>query len=93
MNKIKEFLKSLINDNNPNSAKVFAGLITLVTIIFLSISTTIQNKGIVPEYIFNTLCLYSSAAFGISLFDHIKTIKKDENNTDNSDTTDNTNNQ
>ena len=85
MKRIKDFLSSLINDSNPNSAKVFAGLVTLVTIISLVISATIKNKGICPIEIFDGLLMYSGGCFGIAALEGLKKSNVIENVTNETD--------
>lgn len=66
MNKIKQFFLSLLNANDPNSSKRFAGLMVLFTTISLAIVATINNHGNCPEYMFDGLLLFAAGAFAIN---------------------------
>ena len=64
---MKQFFLNLIDSNNPQSGKTFAGLVVLFTTICLAISATAANHGVCPDGIFNSLLLFGAAAFGLQL--------------------------
>ena len=68
---MKQFFLSLINVDNPNSSKRFAGLTVLFTTIGLTIAATIKNHGICPIEMFNGLLLFAGGAFAINGMEHI----------------------
>lgn len=69
---MKEFFLNLIDANNSKySSKRFSGLVALFTIISFAISAAIKSNGVLPEYMFNSLILYSAGAFGITAVETI----------------------
>lgn len=75
MDKIKSFLNRLLDQNDPTSSKRFAGLSCLSIVILLSIVTTIYSGGKCPEFMFNSLLIYSGSCFGLNAVEKI--FKKD----------------
>ena len=75
---MKKFLLSLINSNDPNSSKRFAGLTTLFVTIGLAIAATVKMNGVCPEFMFNGLLLLAAGAFAIN---GVENIFRHQNNT------------
>ncbi len=77
---MRQFFLNLLNANDPNSSKRFAGLTILGTTIGLAITATINNHGNCPEGMFNSLLIFAGMCFGFNMVENI--MKKPEPTTD-----------
>ena len=68
---MRKFLLSLIDSNNPNSSKRFAGLSSLFATISLAIAATVKMNGVCPEFMFNGLLLLAAGAFAINGMENV----------------------
>lgn len=76
MQKIKQFILKLLNENDPTSSKRFAGLVILFTTICLAITATVKSHGVCPDSMFNSLLIFGAGCFGLNAAEKI--FKKED---------------
>ena len=68
---MKKFLLSLVNSENLNSSKRFAGLSTLGSAILLAFVATVKSGWVCPEFMFNGLLMVVAGLFGFNMAENI----------------------
>ena len=75
------FIKNLINAENPMSSKRFAALSTLFCTIIMAFMAAIKNNWVVPMPMFNGLLLVVAGLFGFNMAENIlQNFKKQDDN-------------
>lgn len=64
---MKKFFKSLLSGSDETSSKRFAALVTLGNILILSYLAAWKNNWVLPEYMFNGLCLIVGGGLGLTV--------------------------
>ena len=60
-----------MSDGNEASSKRFAAIFTLLNVILLAWVSTVNSKGIVPEFIFDGLLLLAGGGLGLTVIEKI----------------------
>lgn len=68
---MKQFFLNLLNSESPISSKRFVGTIALFSCIAFAIVATIKNGGIIPEFCYNGLLIFSGGAFCITGIENV----------------------
>ena len=61
------------------SSKRVASLFVLLNVVIMAYVASLKNNGVLPEYMFNALCLIIGGGLGLTSIEAIFK-KKDENN-------------
>lgn len=76
---MKEFLKKMLSADGEISSKRVASLFVLLNVVIMAYVASLKNNGVLPEYMFNALCLIIGGGLGLTSIEAIFK-KKDENN-------------
>lgn len=76
---IKRFIKKLLSDGKTNgvSSKRFCAVLGFLVILCIMLIVTFKQKGILPEWMFNSFLWLLASLFGISGVEKILSQKKD----------------
>lgn len=77
---MKEFFKKLFSADGEISSKRVASLFVLINVVVMAYVASLKNNGILPEYMFNALCLIIGGGLGLTSVEAIFK-KKDDNKT------------
>jgi len=77
---MKEFITKMFSADGEISSKRVASLFVLLNVVVLAYVASFKNQGVLPEYMFNALCLIVGGGLGLTSLETIFRKKKDENN-------------
>lgn len=78
---MKEFLKKMLSADGEISSKRVASLFVLLNVVIIAYVASLKNNGVLPEYMFNALCLIVGGGLGLTSIEAI--FKKKDENKDN----------
>lgn len=74
---MKEFIKKMLSADGEISSKRVASLFVLINVVILAYMASIKNNGVLPDYMFDALCLIIGGGLGLTSIEAIFR-KKDE---------------
>lgn len=75
---MKDFFKKVLSAESPESSKRVASFLTLFVVLILSFMAAFNKDWIVPEFIFDGLCLLAGGGLTLTVVEKIFS-KKDGN--------------
>ena len=82
---MKEFITKMLSADGEISSKRIASLFVLLNVVVLAYVASFKNQGVLPEYMFNALCLIVGGGLGLTSLETIfkkKDEKKDDTPTE-----------
>lgn len=68
---MKQFFNNLLSGSNETSSKRFAALVTLGNIIILAYLAAWKSNWVLPQYMFDGLCLVVGSGLGLTVIEKI----------------------
>lgn len=69
--KIFQYFTKILSSESDVSSKRFAGLLSLFIAIVIATIITIKNNGNPPEYVLDSLFIYSASALGLTAIENV----------------------
>lgn len=75
---MKEFIKKMLSADGEISSKRVASLFVLINVVILAYMASIKNNGILPDYMFDALCLIIGGGLGLTSIEAIFRKKEEK---------------
>lgn len=75
---MKEFIKKMLSADGEISSKRVASLFVLINVVILAYMASIKNNGVLPDYMFDALCLIIGGGLGLTSIEAIFRKKEEK---------------